>query len=113
MLPCSTHSGVTCHPSAAAKQRAGPATQQTQLWFHGQTWAHSVSRHLAVEEPPEFGYELHRRRQLIALTARAHQQPIHKYRVLISLFGPHNRQENQGLIPFANISPPLSSLQPY
>ena len=87
---CSTHSGVTCHSSAAAKQRAGPATQQTQLWFHGQTWAHIGSRHLAVEEPPEFGYELHRRRQLIALTARAHQQPIHKYRVLISPFGLHS-----------------------
>ena len=37
------------------------------LWFHGQTWAHIGSRHLAVEEPPEFGYELHRRRQVLSV----------------------------------------------
>jgi hypothetical protein len=51
------------------------------------------------------------RRQLIALTAGTHQQPIHKNGVLISLFGLHEREENHRLIPLGNMCPPISPIQ--
>jgi hypothetical protein len=55
-------------PPSAAQQRAGPAPRTR---FQTQTVASLGNRHLAIEEPLEFAYELHRR-QLIALTAQAH-----------------------------------------
>jgi len=58
-----------------------------------------------------FVYELHRRRELTALTARAHQQSIHKNGVLIALFGLHEREENHRLIPLGSVCPPISPIQ--
>jgi hypothetical protein len=52
--------------------RSSVPARHPKLWFHRQTVAYRGNLYLPVQESPEFVYELHRRRQLIALTASAH-----------------------------------------
>ncbi len=91
-LLCSSRSGVTCHSPtrcAAACQPSTPnygSTSRPSLILGAGIW---LSRN---------------RRELIALTARAHYQSIHRYRMLISRFGLHEREENQYLIPLGKVA---------
>jgi hypothetical protein len=53
---------------------------------------------LSIQEPPEPVYELWGRWQVIVLTARAQQHPIHKHVVGVTLFGLHDREQDHCLV---------------
>lgn len=73
-LACRSHSGVTCHSSAAAKQRfLKPKLNLTRMDVHPTTSGTLFPRNLTIQEPAKLCQQLWIWGQHIVLTAWAHQ----------------------------------------
>ena len=66
---------------------------------------------LGVKEPAKLVRELSRGRHIVIFGAWAHQQMIHEYGVLISIFRLHQREKNHGLAAIRNIGVPAPPVE--